>query len=52
MMYSHKANHLFMIRSYKCPDNDVEQRAQPKLTVPAEGDFPLCFTALDRGSVQ
>lgn len=33
----------------KCINNDVEQRAQPKLTMQAEGDFPFCFTALDRG---
>lgn len=33
----------------KSIDNDVEQRARPKLTVQAEGDFPLRFTALDRG---
>lgn len=32
-----------------CCDNDVEQNAQPKLTMQPEGDFPLCFTALDRG---
>lgn len=32
----------------KCCDNDVEQKAQPKLTKQAEGDFPFCFTALDR----
>lgn len=33
----------------ECTDTDVEQRAQPKLTMQAEGDFPLCFTAPDGG---
>lgn len=36
----------------KCCDNDVEQKAQPKLTMQAEGDFPLCFTALETCAVR
>lgn len=51
MMYKYKAKlpFVYMIRSQPNALTDVEQRAQPKLTMQTEGDFPLCFTALDRG---